>query len=185
VRRSLAALGTFLAIAAPLAASAQEKPNAISGGIGYYFYTGDVEDRTNLDGAVNVEAAYTRSLHPNFALRGGVGYFHDGRRGDDLRGYPVTATALGVYPLGRVRLFAGGGVGVYFVEFDGRIDATPVEDSDTVWGGHVLVGTSVDLSSSIFLGLEARYLFLDGARLGSQELDLDGVTVTATVGVRC
>jgi hypothetical protein len=177
-------LGTLLAILVPLGASAQDRPNAISAGIGYYFYTGDVEDRTDLDGAVNIEAAYTRQLHPNFALRAGTGYFHDGRLGDDLRGYPLTVTALGVYPAGRLRLFAGGGVGVYFVDFEGKVDGTPIDDSDTIWGGHVLVGTSFDVTTTIFLGLEAKYLFLDSARLGSRELDLDGVTVTATVGFR-
>ncbi|MBI2466678.1 MAG: outer membrane beta-barrel protein [Candidatus Rokubacteria bacterium] len=184
MRRLLLALGSLFAVILPLQASGEEKPNSLFVGLGYYFYTGDVEDKTNLDGAVNIEVAYTRSLHPNFAVRGGVGYFHDGRRDDDLRGYPLTVTALGVYPRGRVRLFAGLGLGVYFLEFDGRIDAARVKDADTVWGGHVLIGTSVDVWSSLFVGLEAKYLLLDSASLSGRELDLDGVTVTTAVGFR-
>lgn len=180
----LVALGSLFAVVLPLGASGEEKPNYLSAALGYYFYTGDVKDRTNLDGAVNIEIGYTRSFHPNFALRGGLGYFHDGRRNDDLRGYPVTVTALGVYPRGRVRLFAGAGLGVYFVEFDGRIDTVRVKDADTVWGGHLLIGTSFDLWSSVFIGLEAKYLFVDRARLGGQEFNLDGFTLATVLGFR-
>jgi hypothetical protein len=184
VRTALLALVSIVAVVLPLNAPGQERANALSGGFGYYFYTGDVEDRTNLDGAVNVELAYTRDLHRHFALRAGVGYFHDGRRSDDLRGYPVTLTALAVYPRDRLRLFAGAGLGVYFVDYDGRIAGAPVDDTDTVWGGHILLGTSYEVWGPLFVGLEAKYLLMDTASLGGRSLDLDGVTVTATLGVR-
>lgn len=178
------AAGCALALLAPQGAWGQERPNHLSAGLGYYFYTGDTEDQTNLDGAVNVEVAYTRTFRPNFALRGTVGYFHDGRRDDDLRGYPVSLTALAVLPRGRAQLFAGGGVSVFPVDYEGRIDGVPVSDTDTSWGGHVLVGATVDVWSWLVLGLEAKYLFLEKASFGGRELDLEGVVVSTTLGVR-
>lgn len=188
MERAVFILSSLLVFTLPLAAWGDDKPNYISARAGFYFYSGDVGEKTNLDEAFIGEIAYGRRFHPNFALEGGIGYIHDGHRSehrsDDLRGYPLTLTAIGIYPLENVDLFAGGGIGVYFMSFDGQVNNVNAHGKDTVFGGHLLLGANLDVWSPVFVGIEGKYLFLEQAQFDGQELDLDGFTVMAKFGFR-
>lgn len=184
MERAVFILGSLLVFTLPLATWGDDKPNYISAGTGFYFYLGDVGEKTNLDEAFIGEIAYGRSFHPNFALEGRIGYIHDGHRSDELQGYPLTLTAIGIYPLENVNLFAGGGVGVYFMNFDGEVNNVNVHGKDTAFGGHLLMGANLNVWSPVFVGIEGKYLFVEQAQFDGQEVDLDGFTVTAKFGFR-
>jgi hypothetical protein len=173
-----------VALAAAPAARADDRPNVIAAGAGYFFYTNHADDLTSLDGAFNGEFTAEREIVPGLALRAGIGYFHDGHEGDDLRGYPVTLTAIGSYPRGRARYFAGS-------RGRGLPDALRRDDrghvrrrAGTKLGGHLLFGASRDVGPSGFVAVEAKYLLLGELPLNLLRLDLGGFTLTTFVGFR-
>jgi opacity protein-like surface antigen len=170
----------------PVAGWGQEKKNYVVLKTGLYTFKSDLREAdiaTGFDG----EAAYGRYLHPNFVLEGGTGYFHDGVNkvfGNEVKGIPVILTAKGVYPLKGWELFAGGGVGVYFTEFHGSVRGKFSESRDTLFGGHILGGAGVDISNMLFLGLEGKYLFTNKGDFEVLETNLNGYTVTVSLGFR-
>ncbi len=183
MKRVVLVLGSILVFVLAPAAWGDDKPNYFFIGVGFYFYTGDIAKKTELDEAFIGEFTFGRQFHPNFALEVGTGYIHDGHGGDELRGYPLTLTAKGVYPLEKARLFGGGGVGVYFMDFDGEIENVNISDSeDTVFGGHLLVGGDLYIHTSVFLGIEGKYLFIEKADFEGKEVELDGFVVIVKIG---
>ena len=184
LKRVVTILAVGLLFVLPSAAWGDEAQNYVSAGAGLYFYTGDIADETKLDEAFIGELSYVRYFHPNFALEAGVGYIHDDHHGDELQGYPFTLTAIGIYPVEKVRLFGGGGIGVYPMNFDGEIDGVKIHGEDTVIGGHVLLGFHWDILSSAFIGMEGKYLFIEKAKFEDEKVELDGFTVIAKLGFR-
>lgn len=165
------------------AAWGDDKQNYFFTGVGFYAYTGDITKKTRLDEAFLIEFAFGRLFHPNFALEVATGYIHDGHAGDELQGYPLTLTAKGVYPLEKARLFAGGGVGVYFMGFDGEIENVNITGGkDTVFGGHLLIGGDLYIHPSVFLGMEGKYLFIEKADFEEKTVELDGFVFTVKIG---
>ena len=183
-KRVVIILAVGLLFALPSAVWGDEAQNYVSAGAGLYFYTGDITRETQLDEAFIGELAYGRYFHPNFVLEAGVGYIHDDHRGDELQGYPVTLTAIGVYPVKKVRLLGGGGIGVYPMNFDGEINDVFINGRDTVLGGHVLAGFHWYLRPSGFVGLEGKYLFIERAKFGTEKVELDGFTILLKFGFR-
>ena len=184
LKRVVIMLAVGLLFVLPSAAWGDEAQNYVSAGAGLYFYTGDIADETKLDEAFIGELSYGRYFHPNFALEAGVGYIHDDHHGDELQGYPFTLTAIGIYPVEKVRLFGGGGIGVYPMNFDGEIDGVKIHGEDTVIGGHVLLGFHWDILSSTFIGMEGKYLFIEKAKFEDEKLELDGFTMILKLGFR-
>ena len=184
LKRVVTILAVGLLFVLPSAAWGDEAQNYVSAGAGLYFYTGDIADETKLDEAFIGELSYGRYFHPNFALEAGVGYIHDDHHGDELQGYPFTLTAIGIYPVEKVRLFGGGGIGVYPMNFDGKIDGVKIHGEDTVIGGHVLLGFHWDILSSAFIGMEGKYLFIEKAKFEDEKLELDGFTMILKLGFR-
>ena len=184
LKRIVTILAVGLLFVLPSAAWGDEAQNYVSAGAGLYFYTGDIADETKLDEAFIGELSYGRYFHPNFALEAGVGYIHDDHHGDELQGWPFTLTAIGIYPVEKVRLFGGGGIGVYPMNFDGEIDGVKIHGEDTVIGGHVLLGFHWDILSSAFIGMEGKYLFIEKAKFEDEKVELDGFTVIAKLGFR-
>jgi hypothetical protein len=179
---TLLVVGLFFVL--PSAAWGDDAQNYVTAGFGFYFYTGDITRETQLDEAVIVELSYGRYLHPNFVLEAGVGYIHDDHSGDELQGWPFTLTAIGVYPIEKVRLLGGGGIGVYPMNFDGEINNVIIHGEDTVLGGHVLTGLHWYLRPSGFIGLEGKYLFMERAKFEDEKLELDGFTMILKLGFR-
>jgi len=184
LKRIVTILAVGLLFVLPSAAWGDEAQNYVSAGAGLYFYTGDIADETKLDEAFIGELSYGRYFHPNFALEASVGYIHDDHHGDELQGYPFTLTAIGIYPVEKVRLFGGGGIGVYPMNFDGEIDGVKIHGEDTVIGGHVLLGFHWDILSSAFIGMEGKYLFIEKAKFEDEKVELDGFTMILKLGFR-
>ena len=184
LKRVAIMLAVGLLFVLPSAAWGDDAQNYVTAGAGLYFYTGDIADETKLDEAFIGEISYGRYFHPNFALEAGVGYIHDDHHGDELQGYPFTLTAIGIYPVEKVRLFGGGGIGVYPMNFDGEIDGVKIHGEDTVIGGHVLLGFHWDILSSAFIGMEGKYLFIEKAKFEDEKVELDGFTMILKLGFR-
>ena len=184
MNRVVTILAVGLLFVLPSAAWGDEAQNYVSAGAGLYFYTGDITRETKLDEAFIGELAYGRYFHPNFVLEAGVGYIHDDHQGDELQGYPVTLTAIGVYPVKKVRLLGGFGMGVYPMNFDATVNGVRIHGEDTVFGGHVLTGLHWYLRPSGFIGLEGKYLFIERAKFEDEKFELDGFTTILKIGFR-
>jgi opacity protein-like surface antigen len=134
------------------------------------------------------EITYEYNLYPNVFLESGIGYFHDGvSNGNDVRGVPVTFTLKGVYPLENVdnlEAFAGAGLGIYFTKYDGVLNGSDVDDTDTVFGGHLLIGADYGIAPNMCIGIEGKYVVTGDASYDGVEADLDGFAVLARLGLR-
>jgi hypothetical protein len=184
MKRVVIILAVGLLFVLPSAAWGDDAQNYVTAGFGFYHYTGDITRETKLDEAVIVELSYGRYFHPNFVLEAGVGYIHDDHSGDELQGWPFTLSAIGVYPVEKVRLLGGGGMGVYPMNFDGVVNDVTIHGEDTVLGGHVLMGVHWYLRPSGFIGLEGKYLFIERAKFEDEKLELDGFTMILKLGFR-
>lgn len=178
--------GIVLLLLVPLPAAGIERNNYLSIRSGIYTFTDGLRDATFATG-FDGEVAYGHYLHPNLILEIATGYFHDGVNksyGNNIKGEPVLLTAKAVYPFHLVELYAGGGPGVYFTKFDGRVNGIVAHKSDTVFGGQIVAGLQYALSSRFFLGVEGKYISTEKADFVVFKPRFDGYTVTGSFGVR-
>jgi opacity protein-like surface antigen len=103
---------------------------------------------------------------------------------NDLWVVPVTASLKAVLPFKGGEAHVGGGMGVYFATMETKVSGSSADDSGAAFGGHGLVGLSVDISRSMFIGAEGRYIFTTKASLFNTKTNLDGVMVTGVLGFR-
>ncbi len=198
----------------PLSVLGQDEKHYVVPKLGVYIPTGDLDD-AGFDTGFNGEIVYGYRLSPYFALEGGVGYFQSdakvsgsftdpvlgtvsGSAELDLWAIPVTLTAKGIYPLGNVEFFAGGGVGVYFVNLDlkasGMISGGALgtisgsvsgDDDDTIFGGHIVFGIDFNISPNMVYGIEGKYLITDDAEFfGAKFSELNGLIATLKIGIK-
>ncbi len=162
---------------------------------GAYFPGGDLNDR-GFGTAFNGEMAVGRYLNPNLAVEGGVGYFRSSASTSGTASsadshiwvVPVTASVKGVLPFKGGEVTVGGGAGVYFATMETKVSGPSLnattEDSGAVLGGHVLVGLSVDISQSVFIGAEGKYIVTTKANLFDAKTNLNGFIVAGVLGYR-
>jgi len=174
---------------------------------GIYTPSGDLDD---FDNGLNIEGAFGRYFHKNFVLEGGIGLFGTEARfngtsatlgtyteEDTIAVIPFTVTAKGVLPLDRLELFAGAGLGVYFTALDGDLTTSnfgsfSIDDSDMVFGLHLTVGGTYNITDRFFFGIDGKYLSTEeaqyeGAAFGQTitvKGDLNGYTVNGMFGYR-
>lgn len=176
---------TLIFFLMPLSASGQDKKNYAAVKTGLYTFTGGLEDSDFVTG-FNGEIAIGHYLHSNIALEAGACYIHDGiikgRR--EVRFVQIPLTAKGIYPLGNVEAVYGGGIGVNFAKLRGEFNGLHVDDRDTVFGGHLLLGANFNISHATFIGIEGKYNFTEKARFNSVETNLNGYSVSANLGFR-
>lgn len=148
-----------------------------------------------LEDGSSIGLALGSHLTENFALEIGMHYdCADFRWGGDDEAYvstfSVPVTAKVVAPLtAAVDVFAGAGLGVYFLEVrDGSLWYGDPDDmqgyDDTSLGIHTVIGSDIYLNPNLALCMELKYMAI--ARDSDDEfhdvLGLDGTT--ATVGVK-
>ncbi|WP_076750330.1 outer membrane beta-barrel protein [Desulfatitalea tepidiphila] len=177
--------------------------------LGVNEFTDDMDD-AGMDTGVDLGAAYGRYLTPNLVLEAAIDFFASDR---DVRGYngtagsydiddtlgvmAVLATIKGEFPVGRARIFGGGGVGYYVVALNSDIDTAYLGDfdedeSDSVFGAHVVAGVNVDITKRFFAGLQGMYRWTDDIDIDERvatvpirlEGDLSGYVVNLTAGFR-
>jgi hypothetical protein len=180
MKRAVIILGILLTfLIMPITALAQDYLNFFAFKAGAYFPTGDLDD-ANFDTGFSGEVSYGRYLHPNFATEFGVGYLQSEDSNQEVWAIPLTVTAKGAYSLEGVEVFGGAGVGLYIAE----AQVGNQEDDETVWGGHLVAGTNIDLNPTLFVGVEGKYIFTDEAEFFGGKTDLNGLTLTANFGIR-
>ncbi len=187
IQKGLAfAVVPFLFFLLPINSWGEEKKNYIVLKGGTYTFMDSLKD-VNLSTGFDGELAYGRYVLSNLVLEGAAGYFHDGVNkgyGNDIKGIPLTLTAKAVLPLARIEPFVGAGIGLYFTKFHGKVDDTVTDVSRTIVGGHVVVGSHYNISSSLFAGVEGKYVVTEKADFGRLRTSLNGFSVTANVGCR-
>lgn len=178
-------------------------------GIGGSLFTDDLEE-AEFEGGVNGSLAYGRYLFKHLVVEASIGGFaaaeeFEGRttlagdytRTDSIFVNTLLATVKGVWPIGPVRLFAGGGVGGYFLSLHSDMETDRLGDfessqSDSVVGVHGVAGAYFNITKRFFLGLEGMYYQTDDIEIDEQaasipvgyEGNLDGFTLALTCGFK-
>jgi opacity protein-like surface antigen len=145
-----------------------------------------LDPKTGFDG----EIAFGHYFLPVFAMELGAGYFES--KGSPaaepgnakLKVVPVIATAKGLLPLGVIEPYGEFGIGAYFTKFDvsgnlGNFSGS----SETTYGLHAGAGLNINITDTMFLGFEGRYLWAKPS-YGGQDVKINGFTTTADLGLR-
>ncbi|GAB4390940.1 MAG: hypothetical protein Kow0025_26390 [Thermodesulfovibrionales bacterium] len=193
MKKFLAVSVMAIALLLPLSAFAQDMPNYFSLKAGAYVPSGDLDD-ADFSTGFSSSLVYGRYFTPNFAVELGVGYFESE---SDFYTIPLEVTALALYPVERGEVYVGAGIGAYFATFDGSFDipgvgAVRIDDDDSVFGGHAVLGGRYDISQSMFFGVEGKYLVTDEVDVNGSvggvpvvmSADLNGFTISASLGFR-
>ncbi|HAK58872.1 MAG TPA: hypothetical protein DCO77_00600 [Nitrospiraceae bacterium] len=158
--------------------------------IGRYTPTGDFDD-AQFDSSGNLELMYGHYVNENFALEGGLVFFHS--EGDDAPGYydrdltssGLLVTAKAIYPTGRFEYYGGGGIGIYLPRLELYPMSQPATDeSDVTAGVHALIGLNFNATEYWYLGIEGKYLWTDEADFNGIAVDIDGRVLTLNIGLR-
>jgi hypothetical protein len=177
--------------------------------IGGSLFTDDLEE-ADFDAGISGSLSYGRHLLKYLVIEGSIGGFttseeFEGRtflagdytRTDSLLVNTVRLTVKGELPLGRVRLFAGGGVGGYFLTLTSEMETDNLDDfestqTDTVFGVHGVTGCYFDITRQVFIGVEGMYYLTDDIDIDERAAtvpvgyqgNLDGFTVAITGGFK-
>ena len=171
-------------------------------------YEPETDDLDEFDTGFNGEISIGHYFNPNLAIEFGVGYFETDAN-EVIRAYgytfpidfdidviPITLTFKGIVPFEQGEIFAGLGVGGYYVDAELDVEvlgsSINLEDEDFIFGFHVVLGAQFDITETVFMGVEGKYFLTDDAELEDNyagipfevEGELDGFTVTANLGFR-
>jgi opacity protein-like surface antigen len=128
-----------------------------------------------IDGEVALGRNFNRYLAGEF----GLGYLDTNSGNDQVTMVPVTVTGKGKVPLGDFELYAGAGIGAYFV----KAELGSQSYNDTALGWHILTGVNFNVDPYFFLGVEIKYLWVKPS-FGPYSPEFDGATATANLGFR-
>lgn len=185
---TILALGVMLVLCLPIAAYGAQyggggpgEPNYVAVKAGIFIPAGDLED-LDFDTGFNGQVVLGHHYHQNFALEIGVGFFESGSDtpDGDFWAIPVDVTVKAVLPVEQGNVYAGAGVGIYFASFE----QGAVDDDDTVFGGHAIVGGEFGVGSDVYLGVEGKFILTDEADFGPVSVDLNGFMITGNIGYR-
>ncbi len=192
---TVAVLSFLVMVLVPLPGFAAEKGLYFLMKPGAYIPSGDTKD-SGFDTAFAGELVIGTYYNPNLAFEGGVGYFRinsstsgtSGSVDNHIWVIPVTTSLKGVIPFRGGEVTAGGGIGVYFATMETDVNSQSLnstgDDSGTAFGGHALVGLSVDISPNMFIGAEGKYIVTTKAKFFNTEMNLNGFMVTGVIGYR-
>jgi opacity protein-like surface antigen len=187
----LLSIGLIHSFALPSVAADPEPKQYLLLKLGGYFPQSN--DMNDYNDGFNGEIYYGRYFHKNFSSELGAGYFksdsNDTSLGDvTIKTFDILYNIKGIYRIGRLELFAGPGVGLYFTK-GYEFSSGSTTEWKPAFGYHVLAGCSFDVSTEWFLGLEGKYFWAttqdpiipQGGAFGTH---LDGLVGTATLGWR-
>ena len=149
-------------------------------------------NRSHLDSKTGFagEIAIGQYITPIVAVELGAGYFEskgspEAEPGETkLKVIPVIATGKVFLPLGPIEPYGLFGIGAYFtdLEVNGNTDNFS-GSSDVTYGLHAGVGVNLNLSDTVYLGAEGKYIWAEPSFSG-QHIKLDGFITTAVLGLR-
>jgi opacity protein-like surface antigen len=178
---------------APLASAADKPANYVTLKGGLYSPSDDFDFDTihfEADDGFVAEIAFGHYFVPVFATELGVGYFESEASpavppGETkFKVVPITLTAKVLLPLGPVEPYGEFGIGGYITKFE--VSGSPSNfDGSTkgTFGLHAGGGLNFNITPTVFLGAEGRYLWAKPS-FGGQDIKLDGFTVTGNLGFR-
>ena len=153
-------------------------------------YSPQSDDMKVYNDGFNGEIYYGRYFHQNFSSELGAGYFRSNSSDPsfNIKVFDILYNIKGIYRIGRVELFAGPGVGLYFAKGYNPPFGTTSEWK-AAFGYHLLAGCHVDVSKEWFVGIEGKYFWATTKdpmipQGGSFGTHLDGLLGTATAGWR-
>ena len=201
----------FILSLVPHMVMAADETSYVTGKAGAYFPTGDLDDG-GYDPGFAGEVGYGYYLLPNLAAEGSIGYYNAQNSDEFVAGYydngryryyhgdidvaivPLSLTLKATVRTGAIEFYGGGGVDLYCMSIDAGDDdgsndgRSEDDDSDAVFGAHLVAGGNVDIGNNMYIGLEAKYLLTDDVDVSlfnkSYNYDLDGFTVTGAFGYR-
>lgn len=198
---SVFAVTSAMLFLAPFSVMAQEKMSYLAIKAGAFSPAGDFDD-AGFESGFNGEIALGRYFDPDAAIEGGIGFYRSEANTSDLISgvdasvwvIPITGTVKGILPFKDVNLFGGVGLGIYFANAEVKDKISGVSDKftddDTVFGFHVSIGASVNITPNIFLCFDGRRIWTEeaefsGSLSGSTQTvksDLDATTLTGNLG---
>jgi hypothetical protein len=193
-----------------------KSPLYISFKPGVYFPQSN--DLESFDTGFSGDIAFGFRFSPYIAAEFGVGYFNTegevtymGREEFDLDVFPITLTLKAILPYKKWEFFGLGGAGVYIVSgpFDADDDYYDYYydhyyyyydhyyydhydyDYDAVFGGYLGAGIHYNITPTIFVGVEGKYLWTDkvnGDEVFGIPLEtkfkMNGIIANAVFGIR-
>lgn len=177
--------------------------------VGMFQPSGDMDD-ANYDNGGAFSVVYGRYLNKYLILEAGLDVFGADQtvtgRNDEAGSYTQDNALVGVaglitlkgeYSAGPVDLFAGFGGGIYSVALASEIDSSRLgdldtDDSDGVFGVHVVAGVNYNINERFFVGVEGKYRWTDDVDIRETVAsipveyrgDLSGYSVTFNAGFR-
>jgi outer membrane protein W len=155
---------------------------------------------TDMSTGFNGEWAIGHYFHPNMAMEFSIGYMESRGKGTlngnavsvKISAVPVLLNIKGVIPFSRGEIYTLAGGGFYVADGRGSSQGVTAEDSDTTFGWQVGIGGNYNLSETVFLGLEGKYLWVKPTfdipgvipGVASLGVHLDGIQATANIGYR-
>ena len=148
--------------------------------------TSRIDSKTGLDGEIGIGHYFSRLL----AIELGGGYFESkgspaAEPGETkLKVIPLLATGKICLPIGPIEPYGEFGIGAYLTSWDVHGTSSNISGSTKVtYGLHAGAGLNVNLTDHFFLGAEGRYLWAKPS-LGGQDININGFTLTADLGLR-
>jgi opacity protein-like surface antigen len=150
----------------------------------------------------NGEIAYGHYFDRNWALELGTGYFVTKANQEahppfqasvdlDLKTVPLTASLKGVIPVDKWELYGIGGLGAYFVFADVKVNSignreVSHSDNNVLFGVFLGIGAQYNITPTVFVGLEGKYLWTTKTTFSdtNADIDLSGIQGTINLGFR-
>lgn len=177
--------------------------------VGMFQPTGDMDD-ANYDNGGDVSVVYGRYLNRHLVMEAGFEVFGSDqtlygsndragsyRQDNSLVAVAALVTFKGEVSAGPVDLFCGVGGGIYSVTLSSEIDSSrrgdrDTDDSDGVFGAHVVAGANYNINERFFVGVEGKYRWTGDVDIYrtidsipvEYNGDLSGYTVTVNGGIR-
>jgi opacity protein-like surface antigen len=163
----------------------------------------DTTFESDTETGFNGEIAIGHYVLPTLALELGAGYFKgtgtvpsdsvSSRHQVDIDVIPVIVSAKALIPVGSVDPYGEAGIGAYFTQID-VADSRNDVGATTTFGIHAGGGVNVNVSPTMFIGAEGRYVWADpsigGERINLNSNDysvngfkLNGFTTTLVLGI--
>jgi len=175
-----------------------ETPYYIAFKGGVYHPTDDLEDFDDgFYGEISLNSYFSKYL----AFEIGVGYFETEYKAngfilgipysekDDIYAIPMITNVKGIVPLKFGELFLGAGVSGYYVHGDVDVNIPGVisvsgNADDYIFGAQFLGGLNINITDTLILGLEGKYIITQDADLDGIEFNLNGFIATGVLGFR-
>lgn len=205
------AISAALIIAGPFSACAQEstseKYNYVSINGGLFIPTGDLSE---FDNGFYTSVMYNRYLSKYAAVEAGIGFYTvkedavgvsaalgSSTRENKVMVIPATVNLKGILPFPDGEIYVGAGIGCYFARTEVDVSSTSLgsfsaDNNEAVFGGQIKAGVIINLSETIFLGVEGMYVVTDNTDFIADfsgvpirvDTDLDGFSVSGVFGFR-